>query len=377
MLFSIKFKLRNQNYNPKTNLTPINVRLSVNGFTCTDFFSGVRCNPQKWNQKLQRIDGTKTETYEDNATLENVRTDLKRIINNLKEGETVHHVRALYLAKNVPAPTLLECFEKYIKEEKEKQNLNVKTVEKWYYSLHHLEGFVSKNFRLDEIKKDFGKKYFNYLVEKGTMSVNHALRNVSYFNSVLEFAVDNNFIERKVLAGVGVKKTPPKDIIYLDDSQLLSIENMQTEGVFMEVVDLFLFICYTSLDNNELRRLNFSHLQDNVIQINRGKTKQSLQIIPILPKARKILEKYNNELPVHQTYTLNRYLKVIKGFLNLPEQLTTKVGRKTAGMFFLLNDVPLEVVSRILGHKSIVTTQTHYANVLDKMLILKKTKHLM
>ena len=384
MLFSIKFRLRNQNYNPKTNLTPINCRLTINGITAPDFFTGIRCNPKKWDVKRQCITGRSNEVIEDNKSLDNIRTDLKKIINDMKENDTSISIRKRYLEKDIPPPTLTEIFEKYIVEEKESLNgtdneLNPKTIEKWYYSLNHLKRFVGENFKLSNLKKGFENQYYRFLIKGNLMKNDHAVRNVSYLNTVLDYAVQENYLFKNPLTRSLLKKDKPKEISYLKPHIVEKIENLKLESEFKESIDLFLFICYTSMDNNELRVLDKDkHIFGDTIVIMRGKTKKysSKQIIPILPKTKSLLEKYNYQLPVHHTYTFNRYLKVIKSMLNINE-LTTKVGRKTAGMFFLTNSVPIEVVSRIMGHKSVKTTQKYYADILESEIVLDKTKHLM
>lgn len=385
MLFSIKFRLRNQNHNPSTNLTPLYCRLSINGVIAPDFFTGVRCIPTKWDVKRQSISGYSREVLEDNKALDNIRTDLKRIINDLSDDVSAVTVRNRYLEKEVPPPTLIEMFQRYIVEKKEcfngtDQALSKETIEKWYYSKSHLERFVGDKFKMSEIRKGFEHKYYTYLIQLGTMHNDHAVRNVNYLASVLDYAVQERLLEHNCIAGHGLKKDAPKDIVYLTSEQVELIEGMTFENAFQESIDLFLFICYTSLDNNELRVFDAdTHIVGNSIVMVRGKTirYRSKQYIPILPKAKRLLEKYNNKLPVHQTYTLNRYLHVIEKLLGFKDNLTTKVGRKTAGMFFLINDVPLEVVSRILGHKSIQTTQRHYADVLNSRMVIEKTKHLL
>lgn len=378
MVYSIKFRLRNQNHNLKTGLTPLYVRMSVNSVFCTDFYSGLRIKPETWLENSQEIRGKTKEVFEDNQFLQNIKDSLKELINYLQDFETVHHVKKRFLTKEIPVPFLVTAFEQYIIEEKETENLHPKTIEKWYYSKNHLLDFVGEKFHILDINKTFGNDYYKFLIKKA-MSNNHAIRNLSYLNTVLNFCVEKDFILKNPLIRKNTKKDTAKPIYYLNAQQIEKIENLDVQGIFKEVLDLFLFTCYTSLDNNEMLRLKPIHIKTDVIEIYRGKgmAKNSLQIVPILPKARNMLEKYNYQLPKHETYTINRYLHVIESLINLPYNLTTKVGRKTSGTFFLLNSVPLEVVSRILGHKSIKTTQTHYADILTKLLILEKTKHLM
>lgn len=384
MLFSIKFRLRTQNHNPITNLTPIYCRITLNGETAPDIFTGVRCNPKLWNVAKQMITGYSKEIKEDNNTLENIRTDLKNLINYRDEQDNAITIRNKYIKKDIPPPTVTQLFQKYIVDCKETFNdteyaLHKKTIEKWYYSLKHLTDFVGENCKLSGIKKGFEDEYYKFLIKKGAMKNDHAIRNISYLKSALDYAVKLKYLDTNPISSQQFRRDPDKDIVYLMPELLIEIERMSFEKTFQESVDLFLFICYTSMDNNELQIFNpQQHIIDNAIIIRRGKSKRfgSKQIIPILPKTRKILEKYNYQLPVHHTYTLNRYLDIIEKLLNLPYNLTTKVGRKTAGMFFLVNDVPIEIVSRILGHKSVKTTQRHYADILTAKMVLDKTKHL-
>ena len=383
MLYSIKFRLRSQNHNPHTNLTPIYVRLTVNGVTASDFFSGVRCKPENWLQKAQTIIGSSEELHEDRKALENVRTTLKSIINSIDIPDAFT-VRKMYLEKDVPPPTLVQAFEKYIKDEKESykgtdKELSEKTIQKWYYSRDHLKSFVGENYQIHEVKKGFEKKYYKHLLSGGKMSNNHAIRNISYLNTVLDYCIDEGFCEENKLSLKSFSRDPSKPILYLSEEQVEAIEKLKfSDKQFQSCVDLFLFSTYTSLDNNELLKLGKDNFESDCIKITRGKTRnKSLQIIPILPRARKMLEKYDYQLPTQPTYRINRALDVLEKMLSLPFNLTTKIGRKTAGMFFLTNKVPIEVVSRILGHKSIVTTQKHYADIMNKILIINSTKHLM
>jgi len=110
------------------------------------------------------------------------------------------------------------------------------------------------------------------------------------------------------------------------------------------------------------------------IKINRTKT-DTRSSIPILPMAQAILDKYSNHpkccaektlLPVSSNQKMNGYLKEIAAIAGIEKNITFHIARHTfATTVTLQNDVPIESVSKMLGHKSIRTTQ-HYAKVLDK-----------
>ncbi|WP_197082390.1 site-specific integrase [Pedobacter sp. BMA] len=99
--------------------------------------------------------------------------------------------------------------------------------------------------------------------------------------------------------------------------------------------------------------------------------------IPLLPKAITLLDKYvdhplcyNSEklFPVSSNQKMNAYLKEIADICGIRPVLTFHLARHTfATNITLMNDVPIETVSKMLGHKNIKTTQ-HYAKIMDKKI---------
>ncbi len=99
--------------------------------------------------------------------------------------------------------------------------------------------------------------------------------------------------------------------------------------------------------------------------INRQKT-GIRSAIPILPRAISILNKYNYKLPVCTNQRMNGYLKEIADLCNIKKTLTTHIARHTfATTITLSKGVPIETVSKMLGHSDIRTTQI-YAKVTDR-----------
>lgn len=377
MSYSIRFRLRKQNFNEQTGLTPLYCRLSINSVFCSDFYIGVRIDAQKWDSKRQIITGSNRECLQDNQRLENIRTDIKALINAMCEGETVHDVKSKYCDKVVQPPTLLQAFRAYIDTEKIGSSIQPDALKKWEKSYYYLSTFVRANFRLDEIDGNFSRRYYKHLVSVEKLSNNQSIRNVSYLSTVLKWCVIEGYTNSNRVSTDGMKRTKKSAILYLSDKDVKTLENLQVSGIVEQCRDLFLFGCYTSLDNNEIKRLGQIDNEETFLKVSRGKVNGSLQIVPIIPKARAILEKYAYRLPVLDTYTITRNIKVLASFLTFAEPLGMKVARRTSGMFFLSSGVPLDVVSRILGHASVKTTQKYYANILDEILILKHTKNLL
>ena len=107
------------------------------------------------------------------------------------------------------------------------------------------------------------------------------------------------------------------------------------------------------------------------LDIKRNKTQKNYRV-PLLQQAKKILELYRNEtreavFPRLSNPKFNAYLKEIASIVGIEKDLTHHIVRKTfATTVLLYNDVPMEIVSELLGHSKISTTQEHYAKVVQK-----------
>ena len=147
------------------------------------------------------------------------------------------------------------------------------------------------------------------------------------------------------------------------------------------VRDIFVFCCYTGLSYADVTKLSRDNIEVGIdnrfwIKIRRQKT-NTLSSIPILPKALEILESYRNYptcesnglmLPILSNQKMNSYLKEIADLCGITKELTFHIARHTfATTITLSNGVPIETVSKMLGHLDIRTTQ-HYAKLLDNRI---------
>jgi len=106
------------------------------------------------------------------------------------------------------------------------------------------------------------------------------------------------------------------------------------------------------------------------IQMTRQKTSKLISI-PLLPKAKIILDKYvevrDYALPRFSNQKINSYLKEIAGIVGINKPISHHMARKTfASTVLLFNDVPMEIVSELLGHSSMKITQEYYGKVVQR-----------
>jgi site-specific recombinase XerD len=187
-------------------------------------------------------------------------------------------------------------------------------------------------------------------------------------------------------------KAKVKDVVRVclteEEIQTIINKDFKIERVAM-VRDIFVFSCFTGLAYIDVKQLTKNNISlgidgDKWIFKNRQKTDTTSKI-PLLPMAQEIINKYENHpvcinedrlLPILSNQKMNAYLKEIADLCEINKDLTFHIARHTfATTITLSNGVPLETVSKMLGHTSLKTTQ-HYAKILDKkisedMMILK------
>ena len=181
------------------------------------------------------------------------------------------------------------------------------------------------------------------------------------------------------------------DTVYLDKEEIQRIASKPISNERLSKVrDLFIFCCFTGLsfiDVKQLKRSEVMLTHNGELRIYKNRQKTGTPaVIPLLPIALIILDKYKADveclakdmlLPVLSNQKYNPYLKEIADICNIDKGLTSKIARNSfATTVTLANNVPIETISKMMGHKTIKQTQ-HYAKVLaikvtEDMDLLKK-----
>jgi integrase/recombinase XerD len=196
-------------------------------------------------------------------------------------------------------------------------------------------------------------------------------RSIQRVKKIIQFAISENYLQKDPFHLYKNKKHKTI-IVYLTDEELKQLEKHTfSQPRLQQVKDLFIFCCYTGLAYAEMSSLTAKNIEigfdgNEWIQMIRKKTNRKISV-PVLPKAKEILEKYNNELPRISNQKFNSYLKEISALLSIDKKLTHHIARKTfATTVLLFNNVPMEIVSELLGHSNMNITQSHYGKVVQK-----------
>ena len=387
--FSLLFYLKK----PKNYLKgamPIYLRITVDGIP-KEISTGRQCDPDRWNSNAGRVYGTKEDAKSLNAyldILQNKVYEVRRQLLEKNETITAEGLRNTLKGTNETARMIMKIFQQHNDELKSLvgKDFSAATLERYKTSFDHTKSFMEWKYGVSDmdIKKmdyEFVSQYDFWLKTTRNCSHNTAIKYIANFRKIVNRCIRNGWLEKDPFVGFKMTK---KEVVpeFLTEQEIETITKKKFASERMnQVRDIFLFCCYTGLAFVDVKKLKASEIGIGIdgskwIFTNRQKT-DTLSRIPILPIALEILEKYkehpaclNSEkvLPVLSNQKYNEYLKEIANVCGINKNLTTHTARHTfATTVTLSNGVPMESVSKMLGHKNLRTTQ-HYAKVLDKKI---------
>jgi site-specific recombinase XerD len=369
-------------------LFPIYVRLTVDGQRL-EYSTKKFIDPTKWSSSTSRMKGNSEEARSINSLLDFIKNKINEIqYELLKDGVsfTLEEFKNKLLGAKERTRTLIPIFQDHNNKIKALigKEYAAGTLERYETSLKHTKDFLLWKYNVSDIdiaKIDhaFITDYEFYLRSVRNCANNTAVKYIKNFNKIIKICLANHWIERNPFANY---KSKVKEVerIYLTENEIQEIINKDFGTDRLSLVrDIFLFSCFTGLAYIDVKNLTKSHISYGIdgekwIFTHRQKT-ESASKIPILPVTQIIIEKYENHpqsinedrlLPILSNQKMNAYLKEIASVCKINKELTFHIARHTfATTITLTNGVPIESVSKMLGHKNLRTTQ-HYAKVLDK-----------
>jgi site-specific recombinase XerD len=366
---------------------PIYLRITVNGIP-KEVSSGKECEPLRWNSKANRAKGTNEETKFLNTYLDTLEHKLADIHLQLtKEGSeiTSELLKLKFLGKDIMRRYLIEEFEDHNNKMEALIGNGFKpsTLKGYKTTTNHIAAYIEKQYKTKDI--DMMKIDHAFIVglefylrsDMGCSAVTTA-KYIKHFRKIINQSLAHRWIKENPFI-LYKTKVKPKEKEFLTKDELKRIEE---KGFKIErlkhVRDIFVFCCYTGLSYIDVKQLRTSDIGKGVndklwVLTSREKTEINSNI-PLLPGALKIISKYADyppsiakglALPVLSNQKMNSYLKEIADLCEITKELTFHMSRHTfATTVTLSNNVPIETVSKMLGHTNIKTTQ-HYAKLLD------------
>jgi site-specific recombinase XerD len=354
-----------------------------------EFSANKYVNPEKWSSEGTKVKGTNEEARTINSHLDYLKNQVLEAEKRLFKKDikvTSENLKNELFGVTETKRMLIPIFQDHnnkIKELVGKEYASG-TLERYKTSLSHTKEFLQWKYNVSDIEINkidhaFITDYEFWLRSVRNCANNTAVKYIKNFNKIIKLCLANDWLDKNPFANY---KSKVKEVerVYLSEEEIQSIieKDFKTERLSL-VRDIFLFSCFTGLAYIDVKNLTKSHISIGIdgekwIFTHRQKTETASKI-PILPLTQMIIDKYaehpqsNNQdklLPILTNQKMNAYLKEIAGVCEIEKELTFHIARHTfATTVTLTNGVPIESVSKMLGHKNLKTTQ-HYAKVLDR-----------
>lgn len=384
--FRILFYVRKNQVN-KEGKASIMIRLTINGDT-SQFSSKLEVEPELWDVSGQKMCGTSLRARQLNSLLDDVRTSLKNHFHDIETHEayvTAEKVRNAFLGITIRQQTLLGTFRKHNEDVQKLVGISksAATYAKYDRCMRRLEEFMQAKYRikdiaLKEISHVFITDFETYLRTESGCNENTTAKFMQTFRMIIIMAKNNGWIFADPFINYKIR-LKRVDRGYLTEPEIKKILKKQFTCKRLEQVrDIFIFACFTGLAYIDVRNLTKENIQtsfDGKLWIMTARQKTDTAVtVPLLKVPQAILQKYEGTqpdgrlLPVLSNQKLNSYLKEIADLCGITKNITFHMARHTfATTMTLAKGVPIETVSKMLGHTNIITTQIYARITNDKI----------
>ncbi len=366
----------------------IYMRITVNNSVAKEASVGRMCEPKDWISSVNRAKGTSESARTLNTYLDAIDRKVEQIHTNLKKMGmeiTAETIMNKYLGKEEKPKFLMEIFAEHNQKMEALigKGFKANTLKGYKSSVTHLTAYLVKDYKTTDIdirKIDhaFITGYEFFLRTEKEISEISVAKYMKHFRKIVNLSLAHRWIEYNPFVFYK-NKAKAKDKEFLSKDELSRIADKEFGIERLDrVKDIFLFSCYTGLSYADVKKLTRSEIKkgnDGKLWIFTNREKNEIASnVPLLSTPKKLMDKYEDHpdcklkgmvLPVLSNQKMNSYLKEIADQCSINKLLTFHIARHTfATTVTLSNNVPIETVSKMLGHKDLKTTQ-HYAKVLD------------
>ncbi|WP_138724797.1 site-specific integrase [Pedobacter ureilyticus] len=386
--FSLLFFMKRQK-NYSDGAAPIYMRITVDGKR-VELATGRSCEPDRWHSKSGRATGTKEKYRLFNTSLDQLQNKVYDAHAKLVQSGmeiTAQSIRDVLVGKVAKSSKLLDA----VSEHNEKMEALVGkdyvrgTLNRYKVLYNHLQTFIKMQYGADDV--EVGKvdvsffNNFDYYLRSRSCANNYTVKMIKNLGKIINICCENGTAESNPIAFYkGRTKTVDRNFLSQEEIQII-LQKRFVSARLDVIRDVFLFCCFTGLAYADVQKLKITDIQkgiDGELWIIKNRQKTNVRAsIPLLQNAVELINKYENHpvfsnlgnvFPVPSNQKMNEYLKEIAELCGIEKKLTSHIARHTfATTVTLLNGVPIESVSKMLGHTNIRTTQ-HYAKILDMKL---------
>ena len=384
---------------------PIMGRITL-GRSIAQFSCKLFCNPDLWNPRESRVDGKSREAVEVNARLDNLLLAVQASYQSLlakgspfDATDIKEHFQGCVQSRMM----LLERFDGLIEEMKDHVGVDIKqnSLASYRQTRARLQQFIRSQYNVSDLTfsqltEDFIKQFEQFATGEVGLKQSTCYNMVILVKKVCKLAYREGAADTLLFDNVHVDKGDSRLPKALDRDALDKLKALCFDGweIDLETArDVFLFACYTGAAYCDLMALNPEHLiRDDEgalwLKFNRQKT-GVLCRVKLLPEALRLMNRLSDEgrdtlLPHINYLTYQSHLKVLRLRAGIALPFTSHTARHTfATLVTLEQGVPIETVSKMLGHSTVRMTE-RYAKVtpqklfeeFDRLITFTKDLHL-
>ncbi|PXV57165.1 site-specific recombinase XerD [Dysgonomonas alginatilytica] len=380
----------------KSGKAPIMGRITL-GQSMAQFSCKLSCSTSLWNSRESRLNGKSREAVTTNTKLDKLLLAVNGaydVLIECKQSFDALAVKDLFQGSVDTQMTLLKLFDRHIEEIKARIGIDVsyRTLPNYLYTRKRLVLFIKKksntsDLAFSQLNELFIREFQDFLVLDQRLGVETVRHYLAILKKICRIAFKEGHSDRHYFANYPLlkqKENPPRTLSreYFEKIRDLEIEEHRSSHITTR--DMFLFACYTgtayvdvvAITNENLSKDDAGNLW---LKYQRGKNGKLCRV-KLLPEAIDLIEKYRNKsretlFPKMEYNTLKWNLQSIRQILGIPV-LTYHMGRHSfSSLITLEGGVPIETVSKMLGHADIKTTQI-YARVTPKKLFEDMDKYI-
>ena len=373
----------------KSGKAPIMGRITI-GRSIAQFSCKLSCNPDLWNPRESRMDGKSREAVEVNGRLENLLLSIQSAYQSLLARGCpfdATDVKEQFQGSVQTRCMLIERLDMLIKEKESHIGIDIRkeSMASYHSTRIHLQEFIQKKYKvsdlaLSQLTENFIHKFQQYFLGECGFQESSFYNVATHLKTVCRLAYREGLADILLFDKVKISKGNKKLPKALDRGAFEKLKTLHFEDLEEEIEtarDIFLFACYTGAAYCDLMELDKSHLvRDDEgslwLKFNRHKTGVPCRV-KLLPEAIRLMEKLHSDeretlLPFMGYATYQSYLKALRLRAGISFPFTTHTARHTfATLITLEQGVPIETVSKMLGHSNVSMTEC-YAKVTPQKL---------
>ena len=381
----VSFYVRS-NYVNKKGESPIGIRVFLNGVK--KYFGATGCFVplDLWDNETDRVKGRTTNARAINMTLNEIEMKITEITKVHEDDQAfcADKLLSIYQGKVKDILDFIDFYDDFVNtvEQQIGRGKSKATAQKYRATMNHFINFLRNKYGWKTISPhDMTPAIisaFNvYLRTVAKMQENTATKTLKSLKTVTIQAQKVGFLDHDPFLNLRFH-LKPVDRGFLSEDEIDTLMSKKFDVLRLEQVrDIFVFSCFTGLAYIDVSNLT----EDNIVTLDgqewimtkRQKTGIT-ENVPILDVAHDIIEKYRGSkerkghlLPILSNQKMNAYLKEIADLCGINKNLTYHMARHTYATLLLSKGVPMETVSKLLGHTNIKTTQI-YARITNKKI---------